>query len=206
MAAARFRLCLLLTRELCRLEPLEVIEAAAAGGTDAVQLREKAMDSAQLLAWGREALRLCRALGLPLLVNDRVEVALAIGADGVHVGQDDLHPDDVRALVGPERLIGWSTHDLEQLDAAADLGVDYAGFGPVFATSTKGYAEGLGPEHLAAAIAIARVPVLAIGGIVAGNAWMIPEPAGLAVSSALCAARDPQAVAAALVARRTPAP
>ena len=98
--------------------------------------------------------------------------------------------------------IGLSTHELEQLDEAAELGADYAGFGPVFATETKGYQQGLGPEHLAAALAIARVPVVAIGGITPDNAWMIPEKAGVAVSTAIGLAEDPAAAARGLLAKR----
>lgn len=200
-----FRLCLVLTQELCRRPPLEVLEATVAGGCDCVQLREKALGAGEMLAWGRELHRECRRLGVPLVVNDRVEVALALGAEGVHVGQEDLHPDDVRRLVGRERWIGWSTHDLEQLDEAAEVEADYAGFGPVFATPTKGVEQGLGSEHLAAALAIARLPVVAIGGIAPENAWMVPEQAGLAVSAALCAAPDPEAAARSLLARKAPA-
>lgn len=197
----RFRLCLLLTRAACARPPLEVLAAAIAGGVDCVQVREKALGSGPLLEWVRQVQEVCRRRGVRLVVNDNVEVALAAGADGVHLGQDDMHPDDARALLGPGPWIGWSTHDLEQLDEAADLEVDYAGFGPVFATATKDYANGLGPEYLAAALAIARVPVVAIGGITPENAWLIPQPAAIAVSSAICGADDPEAAARALAGR-----
>lgn len=197
-----FRLCLVLTRSLCARPPLEVLETAVAGGADCVQLREKGATSRELFEWGKEVAAACARLRVPLVINDNVEVALALDARGVHLGQDDVHPDDARRLLGRERWIGHSTHDLEQLDEAADLEVDYAGFGPVFATATKGIEQGLGPEHLAAALAIARLPVVAIGGIAPENCWMIPQQAGIAVSSALCAAEDPQAVARALLQRR----
>ncbi|TAH39749.1 MAG: thiamine phosphate synthase [Planctomycetota bacterium] len=207
MAPPGFRLCLLLTRAACAHPPLEVLEAAIAGGVDCVQLREKDARESALWTWGRELMQACDLLQVPLVVNDNVEAALALGARGVHLGQDDMHPDDARALLGRERWIGWSTHSLEQLDEAADLEVDYAGFGPVFATPTKGYERGLGPDHLAAALAIARVPVVAIGGITPENAWLVPEQAAIAVSSAICTAADPQAAAAALRASRAaPAP
>ncbi|MFQ5750158.1 MAG: thiamine phosphate synthase [Planctomycetota bacterium] len=114
-----------------------------------------------------------------------------MGARGVHVGQDDLPPSAVRKVAGKGLWIGLSTHDLDQLDEAADLGADYAGFGPVFATPTKGVATGLGPDRLLGALAVARVPLVAIGGIGPENAWMIPAPAALAVSAALCGAEDP---------------
>lgn len=169
---------------------------------DCVQIREKDAAGAELLAWIRQVQALCRPAGVPVIVNDRVETALAAAAAGVHLGQEDMHPSDARKLAGGELWIGWSTHDLEQLDEAAELGVDYAGFGPIFATETKGYREGLGAEHLAAALAIARVPVVAIGGIRPENAWMIPAQAGVAVASALATAEDPAKVARALLSDR----
>jgi thiamine-phosphate pyrophosphorylase len=198
-----FRLCFLLSRELCGgRDPLAVLAAAVSGGVDCVQLREKEASAAELHAWGTKLHRACRGLGVPLVVNDHVELALSLGAEGVHLGQEDLHPGDARALVGDSMWVGWSTHDLEQLDEAAEWGVDYAGFGPVFATATKGYEQGLGPEHLAAALAIARVPVAAIGGIRPENAWMIPAQAGIAVSSAIGMAEDPAAAARGLLGSR----
>lgn len=196
-----FRLCLLLTRALCLRPPLEVVRTAVAGGVDCVQLREKETSTAERLAWGRELLPVCREAGALLIVNDDVEVAAALDADGVHVGQDDLPVSDVRRLLPDGKLIGLSTHDVGQLEDAADLGVDYAGYGPVFATGTKGYTQGLGPESLLQALLVARVPLCAIGGITPANCGALPETVALAVSSALCAADEPDAVAAALLAR-----
>ncbi len=176
-----------------------------AGGADAVQLREKEETPAGRYAWGRRLQALCRRLGVPLIVNDDLEVAVALGAEGLHLGQEDLHPADARLLLGQERWIGWSTHDLEQAEEAAETGADYAGFGPVFATGTKaGAGRPRGPQALLAARAVARVPLLAIGGIRPGNAGLVPRGVGLAVSSALCAAEDPEAVARALCASREP--
>jgi len=183
-----FRFCLLLSQQLCRRDPLVIVREAVAEGVDCVQLREKEMTSAEMYAWGKELKAVTDELGVPLVVNDSVEVAMALGARGVHLGQDDMHPDDARKLVGADFWIGLSTHDLEQMDEAAELEVDYAGFGPVFATETKGYSQGLGPEFLAAAVAIARVPVVAIGGIQPETVRFIPEQCGIAVSSAICCA------------------
>ena len=161
---------------------------AVSEGVDYVQLREKEMTSAEMYAWGKELKAVTDELGVPLVGNDSVEVAMALGARGVHLGQDDMHPDDARKLVGADFWIGLSTHDLEQMDEAAELEVDYAGFGPVFATETKGYSQGLGPAFLAAAVAIARVPMVAIGGIQPETVRFIPEQCGIAVSSAICCA------------------
>ena len=195
MQPPRFRLCLVLTRALCELAPLEVLRRSLEGGVDLVQIREKEPDGTELLTWARQVTEACHAADVPVVVNDSLDLALACGADGVHLGQDDLHPDDARELLGPGRLVGWSTHDLEQVDEAADLGVDYAGFGPVYATPTKGYTSGLGAEALLHACAVARVPLLAIGGITPANRWLLGDSVGVAVSSALCGALEPEKVA-----------
>ena len=196
-----FQLCLLLTRDLCRIDPLAVVREAVAGGVDCVQLREKEIGTAGRHAWGLQLMDLCLELRVPLIVNDDVEVAAAIGARGVHLGQDDLPVHEARKLLKPEQWIGLSTHNLEQLDAAADQGVDYAGYGPIYPTGTKGYEYGLGPESVLNVLLHARVPVVAIGGIDTANAGRIPEQAALAVSSVICAAESPREVAAALQAR-----
>ena len=196
-----FRLCLLLSRDLCRLEPLEVLDRALDGGVDLVQLREKELAPADFLAWALEALPLCRRRGIPLVINDQLDVALASEADGIHVGQDDLPPREIRPLLGPERLIGLSTHSLEQLETAADEGfADYVGFGPAFPTSTKGYESGLGADAVLSASVFARLLVLAIGGITPENRPLLGQRTGVAVSSAICAAERPEEVAAALLA------
>lgn len=196
-----FQLCLLLTRSLCKNDPLQVVRDAVAGGVDCVQLREKEMGSAARHAWGVQLLDTCLELRVPLIINDDVEVAAAIGARGVHLGQDDLPVAEARKLLKPDQWVGLSTHSLDQLDAAADQGVDYAGYGPIYPTATKGYASGVGPESLLSVIIHARVPVVAIGGITPANAERIPEQAGLAVSSVICGADRPREVAAALRAR-----
>ena len=191
-----YRLMVILTSELCTLDPLETARLAIAGGADAIQLREKKMSTTERLNWGRELHALCQSKGVALIINDDLDCALALGATGAHVGQDDMHPEDVRKVARlsgrDDFVIGLSTHDLEQLDEAAEFGVDYAGFGPVFASPTKNYTQGLGPEYLAAALAIARVPVIAIGGIAPENAWMIAKQAGMAVSSAICGSQNPE--------------
>ena len=200
MHPVRFRLCMLLTRSLCVLPPVETLRRALEGGVDMVQLREKEADSgSELLDWALVAHSICKEVGVPLIINDSVDLALAVDAEGVHLGQDDLHPDDARSLLGPDKLIGWSCHDLEQLDEAGDLGLDYAGYGPVYATATKGYNRGLGAESLLHACALARLPVLAIGGITVENRGFLGEFAGVAVSSALCGAKEPEKVAQALL-------
>ncbi|KAA3608684.1 MAG: thiamine phosphate synthase [Planctomycetota bacterium] len=192
MRAPQIRLCFLLSRSLCRNhDPLALTETVIRAGVDAIQVREKEMTSGELVEWAGQVQEVCQRAGALLIVNDNVEVAAALKADGLHLGQDDMHPEDARKIVGPDCLLGLSTHDLEQVDEAVEFGVQYAGFGPVFATQTKGYSRGLGPEYLAAAMAIARLPLMAIGGITPENVWMIPPQVGVAASSAICQANDP---------------
>lgn len=207
MSGPQFRLCLILTRALCRRTPLEVLRASVAGGADLVQLREKELAAAEFAVWAAEALRACRALGVPLVVNDSVEIARAVGADGAHLGQEDLPPTAARRILGPGALLGWSTHDAGQLARACALfrdgTISYAGFGPAFPTATKGLREGLGPEAVRAAAAqaaAAGLPLLAIGGISVENRARLGEKLGIAVCSALCSAPEPEASARALLA------
>lgn len=196
MHPVRFRLCMLLTRELCALPPVETLRRALQGGVDMIQLREKGQGGGEELQdWAHEVRLICSDAGVPLIINDSVDLALAVDADGVHLGQEDMHPDDARALLGADKLIGLSCHDLEQLDEAGDLGLDYAGYGPVFATETKSYSRGMGSDALLHACAIARLPVLAIGGITVENRGLLGDYSGVAVSSALCGSREPEKVA-----------
>ncbi|HXA53730.1 MAG TPA: thiamine phosphate synthase [Solirubrobacteraceae bacterium] len=142
-----------------------VLRAAIAGGVDVVQLRDKRLGDDELIAVARAARALCAQLGALFIVNDRPEVALAAGADGVHVGQDDTPVAEVRRLVGPEMLIGLSTHTPAAVDAAGPELVAYIGVGPVHATPTKPGRHAVGLELVAYAAAHARVPFFAIGGI-----------------------------------------
>ena len=184
----------------------DVVRAAVAGGVTVVQVRDKT-------AGRRELLELTRAVQaavpphVPVVVNDAVDVALLAGADGVHVGQDDLPAAEVRALIGPGRLLGLSVSDAAELAAALALPagtVDLVGIGPVRGTPTKpDAAEPLGLDgvrELAAAARAAGMVSVAIGGIHAGNAAEVAAAGvdGICVVSAICAAADPVAAARAL--------
>ena len=180
---------------------VEVVGLAVAGGASVVQLREKNAATRPFVELARALVALLRPRGVPLVINDRVDVALAADADGVHVGQDDMHPADVRALLGPGRIVGLSVTGEAEARAARGLPVDYLGAGPVFATATKqdaGAPQGL--DGLAAMIALAEVPVVAIGAVTAGNAASVLAcgAAGLAVVSAVCSAPDPRTAATTL--------
>jgi thiamine-phosphate pyrophosphorylase len=145
----------------------DLLRAAVAGGVDIVQLREKHLGEQELLELARSARELCRALGALLIVNDYPLVAREAGADGVHVGQDDMPVAEVRGLVGEEMLIGLSTHARREIDAAD--GADYIGVGPVHETPTKPGRPAVGLGLIRYAAAHARVPFFAIGGLDAAN-------------------------------------
>jgi thiamine-phosphate pyrophosphorylase len=191
------RLYLVIEAALAR----DVVPAALAGGVDVVQLRDKRAADDEVVAAGLELRRLCDESGALLVVNDRFDLALACGADGVHVGQDDDPATDVRAAVGPDLLIGLSTHSPEQVAAAErSADVDYLGVGPVFATATKPGLEPVGLELVRHAAAHAHKPWFAIGGIDAERAVEIAAAGArrIAVVRAIRDADDPGAAAAAL--------
>jgi len=179
----------------------DLLRGAIAGGVEIVQLREKHLPDEQLVAVANAARALCERLGALLIVNDRPYVAREIGADGVHVGQDDMPVAEVRELVGPEMLIGLSTHAPGEIDAVAaeaDAGlVDYIGVGPVHATPTKPGRPAVGLELVRYAAAHATAPFFAIGGIDAANAPAAIDAGArrLCVLRAIAAAEDPERAA-----------
>jgi thiamine-phosphate pyrophosphorylase len=150
----------------------EQVARLSAGGATMVQLREKHLSPRQFYVEAEEALRVARERGVRLLINDRVDIALALGADGVHLGQDDLGPPAARRLLGPAAIIGFSTHNLEQATEAARLPVDYIAVGPIFPTSSKENPDPtVGVEELRRVrLAIGTIPLVAIGGITRLNA------------------------------------
>jgi thiamine-phosphate pyrophosphorylase len=182
-------------------DPRLVAEAILRGGCAALQLRAKQGADAAWLELGHELAALCRARGVPFIVNDRVSLAQQLGADGVHLGQGDLPIDAARALLGSRMMIGVSTHSLEQAADAERRGADGIGFGPIFATQTKAGAEPtVGVERLRQVCASVRIPVIAIGGITLETAAQIVEAGAplAAAIAALCAVPDPESAARAL--------
>ena len=181
-----------------------VVAGALAAGVRIVQYRSKAadpLDDRQRLLEAQELRRLCHSHGALFLVNDRVDLALAVEADGVHLGQGDLPLPVARRLLGPDRLIGCSTHALEQLHRAVAEGCDYVGVGPVNATPTKPDREPVGLAYVVAAAAVCPVPFFAIGGIDLTNLGAVVAAGArrVAVVRAITAAPDPQAASAALL-------
>lgn len=178
---------------------LEVARAAIAGGADVVQLRDKSAPAGRLYETALEMSRLARAARVPLIVNDRVDIALASGADGVHIGQDDLPAAAARQLVGEAVLVGVSATTLEEAMAAERDGADYIGFGPVFeARGTKpDTVAPLGVELLREVCRHCRVPVIAIGGLDGTNVEPViaAGASGVAVMSSVVAAGNIAAAA-----------
>ncbi len=175
---------------------LAVTEAAVRGGATLVQLREPHAPGRRLVAEARALVALLRPLGIPLVINDRVDVALAADADGVHVGQSDMAPADARALIGPDRILGLSITEFADLARSDLAGVDYLGVGPVFGTTTKpDAAPPMGLAGLAAVRAATALPIVAIGGIGPAQAGPVRAAGagGVAIVSAIMTADDPEA-------------
>src|SRR5262245_52111630 len=164
-AMARAHLCLLASRERLGIPLLEAVRAAIAGGVDAVQLREKGAPDREVLEIGRALREATAREGIPFIVNDRPDLAVILGADGVHVGQDDVPVTAARGILGDGRLVGVSTHAADQARRAERDGADYLGAGPAFATTTKQVGAPLGPEGVAAILRATDLPAFAIGGI-----------------------------------------
>ncbi|MCD7920368.1 MAG: thiamine phosphate synthase [Clostridiales bacterium] len=173
------------------------MEQAILGGATIVQLREKTLTGEALLAEAKALRALCRRYGVPFLVNDDVALALAVGADGVHVGQEDMAAEQARALLGPDKILGVSAHSVAQAVAAQRAGADYLGCGAAFVTGTKTDARPIPRETLQAVTAAVNIPVVAIGGITQGNLPQLQgcSLAGAAVVSALFAQEDVQEAA-----------
>ena len=191
-----FSLYLVIGPDDTRGRPLrEIVLAAVEGGVTAVQLRCKDYSARAFVEEARALVAELRPRGIPLIVNDRVDVALAVGADGVHVGQDDLPAADVRRMVGKDLLVGLSVTNVAEAFALDPRVVDYAGVGPVFATPTKpDAAPPLGLGGTRAVCDILAVPAVAIGGIGLTNAREVLTTgvAGVAVISAICGADSPR--------------
>src|SRR3954452_24082901 len=183
---------------ICAIDRLAALEPALRGGVDIFQLRDKHASDDELLDAARRARELCHAHGALLVLNARRALAAAAGADGVHLGQDDMAIEDARALVGPDMLIGRSTHTPEQVDGA--VGADYIGVGPVHATPTKLGRPAVGLDLVRHAAAHATAPFFAIGGLEAANldAVVAAGATRAAVVRAISEARDPEAAARAL--------
>lgn len=170
----------------------EQVEAALKGGVTCVQLREKELDETAFLQEAKDICALCHRYGVPFIVNDNVDVAIACQADGIHVGQEDMAAGEVRRRVGDAMLLGVSVHTVEEARRAVRDGADYLGLGAVFPTSTKTDVDQMTNETLRAICDAVDVPVVAIGGINRGNLLKLSGSGvdGVALVSAIFSAED----------------
>src|SRR5215218_9754539 len=186
---------------VCDARPRAFLEAALRGGVDVIQLRDKALGDDKVVAAAREFRAAADAAGALFILNDRPDLVAACGADGVHVGQDDGGVAEARAVVGPDRIVGRSTHAPDQGAAAdADADVDYLAVGPVHATPTKLGRPAAGLEYVEWAAANVSKPWFAIGGLDAGNVREVTARGAsrIVVVRAIADAADPEAAARAL--------
>ena len=176
----------------------DAVEKALKGGTTFVQLREKQLDEEAFLNEAREIKEVCRRYNVPFIINDNVEIAMAVDADGVHVGQSDMEAGDVRAAIGPTKILGVSAQNIEQALLAQERGADYLGVGAVFATGSKDDADDVSHDTLRAICEAVDIPVVAIGGITRENVQQLAGRglAGIAVISAIFAQLDIEEAAA----------
>ena len=189
-------LYVILDRAAARGRDLEaILEAVIAGGGRTVQLREKEWPSGRLLPLTERLRARCRAAGVTFIVNDRVDLALAVGADGVHLGQDDLPPRATRPLLRPGMILGRSTHSLAEARQARDDRADYIAVGSMFATATKPDFRLVGPDLIRQIRPETSLPLIGIGGVTPDNVGEVIRAGadGVAVISAVCGAADPAA-------------
>ncbi|HSE02867.1 MAG TPA: thiamine phosphate synthase [Methylomirabilota bacterium] len=183
----------------------DLLDAVLAGGCRLVQLREKTLPVGELLPLAQRVARRCHEVGALFIVNDRADLALAAGADGLHVGQDDLPANRAREILRPGMILGVSTHDPEQARRAVAEGADYVAIGSIFPTTTKAAFQLVGPDLIRQVRRDVPVPLVGIGGITADNAGAVLAAGAdaVAVISALCAASDPEAATRAFLERVT---
>jgi thiamine-phosphate pyrophosphorylase len=195
------RLYVLLSAAACRASLGWTIAEAAAGGADVIQLREKTLSDRELLARARDVRRWTRKAGVLFIVNDRPDIARLAEADGIHLGQDDLPVRDARRVLGPNALIGVSTHTIDQVRQAVRDAASYIGVGPTFASTTKDFGELAGLDFVRAATAETSLPAFVLGGVTVQNVGEVVSAGGrrVAVSAAVAQAADPRAAASALL-------
>ena len=207
-ATGQWRLGVLISEGLCaghdwwRLAQSIVGSQAGARRVDCIQLREKTLDDQELLTRAKRLVALCRVHGVSVIINDRPDIAVLAGADGVHLGQTDLPCAQARQWLGDEMVIGVSTSCLDHAKQALDDGADYCGVGPMFPTTTKHKETIVGPAYLRQYLAWGKLPHLAIGGITTDNIALLCKAGvqGVAVSRAVCSAVDPPQAANQLMA------
>ena len=175
-------------------EFLNIIEEAIKGGTTIVQLREKTASTKEFYDLALRVKEITSRYGVPLLINDRIDIALAVGSEGVHIGQDDMPADIAREIIGEDKILGVSASTVEEAKKAEIDSADYIGSGAVFPTATKDDADSVSEEELKEIVDSIDIPVVAIGGITVENANTLKGSgiAGFSVVSAIMSAEDPK--------------
>lgn len=184
-----------------RFSHLEIARMALRGGADTIQFRQKSGSTRKMIQMARQLKRLCGDHGVPFIVNDRIDVAIASEADGVHLGQDDFPIPLARKLLGKEKIIGGSAANLEEARRCVSEGADYIGFGPVYPTTSKPDASpATGIELLQKVVQAVNLPIIAIGGVNAANTRQVIKAGayGIAVIAAVCCQENPEQAARAL--------
>jgi thiamine-phosphate pyrophosphorylase len=184
-----------------RFDHVELAERAIRGGADSIQYRRKSGSTAEMILEAKRVRAICKKAGVPLIVNDRIDVAIAADAEGVHLGRDDFPIRLARQLLGPHRIIGASAGSIEEARAGYEEGADYLGCGPIHTTGTKPDAGPAAGANLVRAIAgVVPIPLIAIGGITEADVDGLLDAGahGVAVISAVCASPDPEEAARAL--------
>lgn len=198
-----YSLYLVTDRPLCLGRDLiQVVKEAVAGGVTLVQLREKNASTRELLEIAVEIRKILQGTSVPLIINDRIDIALALNAEGVHLGNIDMPYKKAREILGPDKIIGLSAESMKDAMAASRLGADYLGVSPIFTTPTKPELEtGLGLEGLRKIRSVTELPLVAIGGMNVSNCRAAVESGadGIAVVSAICSVPDPGLAARALL-------
>ncbi|MBR4851926.1 MAG: thiamine phosphate synthase [Tidjanibacter sp.] len=196
MKREELRLYLVTDSDLCLGRSLEeVVCEAVKGGVTMVQLREKSASTRTFVELAQRLKPVCKAAGVPLIINDRLDVALVVDADGVHIGQSDMPYEVARRILGPDKIIGLSVENFDDLERANALDVDYVGISPVYGTPTKtDTAEPFGLEGLRRAVELSIHPTVAIGGMNASTVGDVVAVGtdGVAVVSAICSAPSPR--------------
>jgi thiamine-phosphate pyrophosphorylase len=181
-----------------RFSHVELTAMALSGGADIIQFRAKSGSTREMIDMAGQMKILCKEYGVPLIINDRIDIALAVGADGVHLGQDDFPIPLARKLLGPDAIIGGSAGNMEEALKCYSDGADYIGSGPVYGTASKSDAgPATGVENIRVIAGLIRLPVIAIGGVTAPDICELMDAGayGVAVISAVCFDDDPEAAA-----------
>ncbi|MFQ5862904.1 MAG: thiamine phosphate synthase [Candidatus Brocadiales bacterium] len=191
----KLRLTLITDRTLSKLPPMQAVRRALEGGVTTVQLREKNLDSRNMYFLASEMRSMTNEYNANLIINDRVDIAMAVGADGVHTGKNSMPITDARRLLGRDKLIGFSAHNMQEAVGAEENGANYITLSPIYQSRDKG--KPIGPEAIPIIKETLRIPVIALGGINVDNILNVlgHKADGIAVISAIMASEDPKAAA-----------